>query len=236
MIKLCTVAEIRAAERAALSGGRTENDLMSAAAAGIASLIFKRSGDRVGTALFLVGPGNNGGDGLVAATILVEVGWTCYVWGYKRDDVGNAPVSDLAAERLNWIREPSELREVLARADLIVDAVFGIGGKTSLPKEVAQAFAWAHEVRIAHGTPLWAVDLPSGVDADTGEAADSAFRADMTVSIGLPKIGLYRAPALRFAGEIELVDIGLPAPEATAADVALIDEASVRALLPRRRQ
>jgi NAD(P)H-hydrate epimerase len=236
VIKLCTVAEIRAAERAALSGARTEDDLMTAAATGIASLILKRYGDRIGTALFLVGPGKNGGDGLVAATILVEVGWTCFVWGFKRDGVGGAPVSDLVADRLTWIHDSSELQTVMARADLIVDAVFGIGGKIDLPQDVAQAFIWARDARVAHGTPLWAVDLPSGVDADTGDASDSAFHADITVSIGLPKIGLYRRPALRHAGEIELVDIGLSAPEATPDDVALIDEASVRALLPRRQQ
>ncbi len=236
MIKLCTVAEIRSAERAALSGTRNEDDLMTSAAAGFVRLIFERFGDRTGTALFLVGPGKNGGDGLVAATILIEVGWTCYVWGFKRDSSAGAPISDLVAARLTWIREVAVIQDVMARADLIVDAIFGIGGKVDLPHDVAQLFAWAREKRVAGGTPLWAVDLPSGVDADTGDASDSAFHADVTVSIGLPKIGLYRKPALRFAGEIELVDIGLSAPEATADDVVLIDEASVRTLLPRRRQ
>jgi NAD(P)H-hydrate epimerase len=236
VIKLCTVDEVRAAEKAALSDERTEDDLMTSAAAGIARLILQRYGDRVGTALFLVGPGKNGGDGLVAATILVEVGWTCFIWGYKREGIGTAPISALVAERLNWVRDLSELPGVIARAHLIVDAVFGIGGTIDLPQEVAQGFAWARDARVAHGTPLWAVDLPSGVDADTGAASDSVFHADVTVSIGLPKIGLYQLPALRSVGEIDLVDIGLSAPEATANDVALIDEASVRALLPRRRQ
>jgi len=236
VIKLCTVAEIRTAERAALSDARTEDDLMTSAATGIAGLILQRYGDRIGTALFLVGPGKNGGDGLVTATILIEVGWTCYVWGFKRDGRGNAPISDLAADRLNWVDDPSEIQKVMERADLIVDAVFGIGGKIDLPRDVAQVFASAREVRVARGTPLWAVDLPSGVDADTGDAAEPAFHADVTVSIGLPKVGLYRVPALRFAGDVELVDIGLSAPEATAEDVALIDEGSVRRLMPRRRQ
>lgn len=236
MIKLCTVAEIRAAERAALSDVCGEDDLMTSAAAGFARLILQRYGDRPGTALFLVGPGKNGGDGLVAATILAEVGWSCYVWGFKRDSSAGAPISDLVAERLAWVRDLSGVRNAMDRADLIVDAVFGIGGKVDLPPDVAQVFAWAYEKRVSAGTPLWAVDVPSGVDADTGDASDAAFHADVTVSIGLPKIGLYQKPALRAAGEIELVDIGLSAPEATTDDVALIDEVSVRALLPRRRQ
>jgi NAD(P)H-hydrate epimerase len=236
VIKLCTVTEIRAAEHVALGDGRTEDELMTSAATGIASLILKRFGDRIGSAVFLVGPGKNGGDGLVAATILVEVGWTCFIWGFKRDGVAGAPISGLAAERLTWIRERSELQNVMSRADLIVDAVFGIGGKIELPQDVAEVFASAREARVARGTPLWAIDVPSGVDADSGEASDSAFHADVTVSIGLPKIGLYRAPAVRYSGDIELVDIGLSAPEATAEDIALIDERSVRTLLPRRRQ
>ena len=236
MIKLCTVEEIRTAERGALSDRRSEDDLMTSAAAGIASLILGRFGDRVGTAIFLVGPGKNGGDGLVAASILVEVGWTCRVWGYKRDGTGTAPISDLAAERLMWVKELSDLPKLMVHADLIVDAVFGIGGKIDLPSDVAQAFAYAHESRVSHGTPLWAIDVPSGVNANTADVSDSAFHADVTVSIGLPKIGLYQIPALRSAGEIELVDIGLTSPEVTADDVALIDDISVRRLLPRRRQ
>jgi ADP-dependent NAD(P)H-hydrate dehydratase / NAD(P)H-hydrate epimerase len=236
VIKLCSVEEIRAAEQAAITAGHSVSSLMEHAATAIAARLLGRDGFDTGTAVFLVGPGNNGGDGLVAASILATEGWDCSIWTFNRDGVANVPLPAGAADMMNWISDMTDLERAISEADLIVDAVFGIGSKIDLPEDVAQAFKWAHEARIAHGTPLWAVDVPSGVDADTGAASEDAFRADLTLSVGVPKIGLYRSPALRYAGEIDLVDIGLEAPEAKSGDVALITEASVRQMLPRRRQ
>lgn len=210
---------------------------MRDAGAGFADLILERRGVGAGSsALFLVGPGNNGGDGLVAATRLADAGWACHVWMYQRDGIGNVPVSAESVQRLTLVSSFDELQRAVDRTDLIVDAVFGIGGRTDLPEPVAQAFAWAHRARIERGTPLWAVDVPSGVDADSGAASCNAFFADVTVSLGLPKIGLYRAPALRHAGTILLVDIGLDVGEFEPGEVGLIDETTVRRLLPRRKQ
>lgn len=235
MIKLCTVQEIRAAERDATRSGRSEQDLMRSAGLGFAELVLRRHGANKGDALFLIGPGNNGGDGLVAASHLSNHGWTCHIWTFKRSGIGDIPV-ETGTEKFVQISSDDDLESAVARADLIVDAVFGIGGRPELPDEVARAFGLAHQARIDRGTPLWTVDVPSGVDSDNGAAADAAFRADVTVSFGLPKIGLYRAPGLRHCGTIELVDIGMTAPEPRTGDVCLIDESSVRRLLPRRRQ
>ncbi len=234
MIKLCTVEEIRAAEQQATKSARSERDLMRAAAEGFAQLVQDERWGEPGNALFLVGPGNNGGDGLVAASILATNGWTCTVWMFGRDTLGDLP-ADETIDQIETISS-TNITKAVADADLIVDAVFGIGGRTELPVEVADAFKLAHQARIDRGTPLWAVDVPSGVDSDTGEASDAAFSADVTVSFGLPKIGLYRSPALRHAGEIRLIDLGLTAPTAVNSEVELIDGVSIRRLMPRRRQ
>jgi len=167
VIKLSDVEEIRTAERAAIRAGRTEQDLMEHAAAGVAAHLLEHAGFERGLALFLVGPGNNGGDGLLTAAILAEEGWDCRIWMYKRDGVADVPLPVGVIDSMAWVGNTSDLRETIERADLIVDAVFGIGGKTDLPGDVAQAFQWAHEARIERGTPLWAIDVPSGVDADT---------------------------------------------------------------------
>ena len=236
MIKLCTVEEIRAAEQSAIKAGRSVSDLMEHAASGIAARLLESTGFEHGTAVFLVGPGNNGGDGLVTAAILASEGWDCRIWGFNRNGIGDAPISAAAEAALSWISDMTDLQRAISEADLIVDAVFGIGSKIDLPADVAQAFKWAREDRIARGTPLWAVDVPSGVDADTGAASESAFHADVTISVGLPKIGLFRSPALRYVGDIELHDLGLQAPKSAKNDVDLITEASVRQILPRRHQ
>ncbi len=237
MIKLCTVKEIRAAEQAAVKGGRSFGDLMLAAGSGLAALMQEGRGERAEShALFLVGPGNNGGDGLVAASQLAASGWSCTVWMYGRDGIGDIPVDAQGAKQLELITSFEQLSDAIDAADVIVDAVFGIGGRIELPESVAQAFEWALRARVEQGTPLWAADIPSGVDSDSGAAADNAFHADITVSFGLPKIGLYRAPALRHAGTIHLVDIGLEGADLGTGETGLIDEITVRRLLPRRKQ
>lgn len=233
MINLCRVEEIRAAERSAMAAGRTEADLMRAAGRGVAREIERAAGGRAGTMLVLAGPGNNGGDGLVAAAALQERGWRCLIWGYRRTDSGGAPIDAATADQFVWI-EPGSLAEAAREADVIVDAVFGIGGKDALPPEVVDAFAIVAAVRRERSTPVVALDVPSGVDADSGAVAEGALAADMTVTVGLPKIGLYRAPALRYTGILRLVDIGLPAPDISREAPQLITEQDVRAWLPRR--
>lgn len=234
MIKLCSVEEIRAAERAAGEAGQSERDLMLTAGHGVARVIAEAAGEQPGTALFFVGPGNNGGDGLVAAADLIARGWQCFVWGYQRTSGDNVPIKPTLAGKLVWLDELRAVREAAASADVIVDAVFGIGGRAALPDDVAKVFEIAWENRVARGTPLVALDIPSGTDADTGAAAETAFRADHTVMVGLPKVGLYRVPAARHTGVLHLVDIGLPAPPLSDDSVALITEEDVRRWLPRR--
>lgn len=232
MLKLCRVDEVRRAEEAAVAAGRSLEDLMAAAGLGVAQQIMKRAA-RPGTALFLVGPGNNGGDGLVAATHLVMQGWRCLVWAWRRSEPGEVPAERALLNQLIWI-DSAAVNSAVATADVIVDAVFGIGGKPALPEEVGQVFDAAWDARVRRGTPLVAVDTPSGIDCDTGEADPRAFHADLTVMLGLPKIGLYRPPALRHTGVIELVDIGLPAPPVEPGSIALVTPEDVREWLPRR--
>lgn len=232
MLKLCTAAEVREAESAAVARGHSLHDLMTTAGTAVAHEIARRSSG-AGTALFLIGPGNNGGDGLVAAARLAASGWRCLVWTWNRSRLDDVPIEQHLIDQLVHVEE-NGLEAALRDADVIVDAVFGIGGKPSLPEPVARAFEAAHEHRVARGVPLVAVDVPSGVDCDTGVADPHAFRADLTVMLGLPKVGLYRPPALQHTGTIELVDIGLPAPAVSAGSVVLPTTEDVRAWLPRR--
>lgn len=237
MIKLCRVEEVRAADEAAMAAGRTEDDLMTAAGRGVVEAIDDSLfGGGHEPTVVLVGPGNNGGDGLVIAATLIERGERCLIWSFQRDGLAGAPVPAAVAERFEWIDGHEELARACAEAGLIVDAVFGVGGRADLPEPVAAAFDLAWQARVDHGTVLWAVDVPSGVDADTGAAHERAFRADHTAMIGLPKIGLFKAPALRHAGELHLVDIGLDAPEPEPGVPQLVTEVDVRRWLPRRQR
>lgn len=231
---MCRVEEIRAAERAAMAEGRSEADLMRAAGRGVAREIVEAFGSRAGTALILVGPGNNGGDGLVVAAELRARGWRSLLWGYRRSGVAGAPI-DTAAGQLEWVEAGQAFTGAVEEADVIVDAIFGIGGGAELPEDVTAAFAEVARARMERGTPVVALDVPSGVDSNSGAVADGALRADLTVMVGLPKVGLYRAPALRHTGVLRLVDIGLPLVDISPEAPRLITEQDVRAWLPRRR-
>ncbi|MCX7624314.1 MAG: NAD(P)H-hydrate dehydratase [Thermomicrobium sp.] len=238
MLKLCTVDEVRRAEAAAVAAGTSLTELMARAGRAVATAIersvpsaSRSSAER--RALFLVGPGNNGGDGLVAAGLLAAQGWQVRVWAWNRSEPGEIPAEREHLARCRWL-SPAELDSALAEAEVIVDAVFGIGSRPSLPEAVAAAFDAAYRARVERGATLVAVDVPSGIDSDTGAADERAFRADLTVMLGLPKVGAYRSPALRYTGLIELVDIGLPAPTVDSGAIVLPTDVEIRRWLPRR--
>ncbi|AQS68033.1 NAD(P)H-hydrate dehydratase [Streptomyces pactum] len=116
---------------------------------------------------------------------------------------------------------------VIARADLVVDGIVGIGGKGGLREEAVPLADAAARSRAA----VVAVDLPSGVDADTGQVRGTAVRADLTVTFGAHKPGLLVDPAREYAGTVRLVDIGLPLPN-DAAELEALQHADVARLLP----
>ena len=232
MTVLVTQEEMRSAEAAAVAAGRPEHEMMRDAATRIAEWIeshVKRRVEARRFAVALVGPGNNGGDALVAMAFLVERGWRCAAVLLGRDHAGRLPAASELLDQIEIAKHDS-----LTEADIILDGVFGIGGRASLPEYVASAFRRAHDIRLSRGTPLVAIDVPSGVDPGSGAASPDAFQADVTLCLGLTKIGLVIEPAASHAGELTLLDIGINAPPGGDRP-ELIDEQSVRRLLPRRR-
>lgn len=200
MRRAYSVSSIRHAEDVVAARGV---DLMQRAAAGLAASILRRLQPASGaTAVLLAGPGNNGGDGLFAAARLAQRGVRvlgCAV-------IGDPHPEGLAAfERAGGrMVDIDEATAAIDTADLVIDALFGIGGRPGLTGAPADLAA---HCRIA-GTPVVAVDLPSGLDSDdTGE--QDCFPADVTVTFGCYKVCHLAGPAARACGEVELVDIGL---------------------------
>ncbi len=235
MIPLVTVDQMRNAEQKAIEIGRSETDLMLAAGVSIADEISARHGV-ASHALVLCGPGKNGGDGVVIATELVRLGRIATVWTYNRDGAGGVPVDQELIEDTDWITGQSALEDALASVDFVVDAVFGAGGRAELPDEVSRAFDAIRLEARDNYLPIWAVDVPSGIDCDTGSIAESALQADVTTMIGLPKVGAYRFPAARNTGFKSLIDIGIaPTDDLGPETPGLITGLSTRRLLPTRR-
>ncbi|MFJ8160600.1 NAD(P)H-hydrate dehydratase [Streptomyces sp. NPDC096136] len=219
-----SVETVRAAERQ-LMARLPEGALMARAAAGLAvvcaELLARRRGRVHGArAVLLVGPGDNGGDALYAGARLARRG--AAVTAVPMDPQRMHP-GGLAALRAAGGRVGTSVPE---RVDLVVDGLLGIGGRGGLRPAAA-----ALVERIPAGTPVVAVDLPSGVDADTGEVAGPAVTADVTVAFGAYKPGLLTDPGASRVGAVRLVDIGLDLAGAPVETEAL-QHADVARLLP----
>ncbi|MEU3060101.1 NAD(P)H-hydrate dehydratase [Streptomyces subrutilus] len=217
-----SVETVRAAE-GELMARLPEGALMQRAAAGLAAacarLLIRRRGRVYGARIvLLVGPGDNGGDALYAGARLARrgAGVTAVPMDPARMHAGGLAALRAAGGRVE--------EAVPARADLVLDGLLGIGGKGGL-RPAAAALA----ERLPHGAPVVAVDLPSGVDADTGEVAGPAVTADVTVAFGAYKPGLLIDPGATLAGALHLVDIGL---SLDAPDIEVLQHADVARLLP----
>lgn len=220
-----SVETVRAAERE-LMARLPEGALMQRAAAGLAAACADVLGRVYGSRIvLLIGSGDNGGDALYAGARLARrgAGVTAVLLAPERTHAGG-----LAALRRagGTLVTPSAAEQIVRRADLVVDGIVGIGGKGGLRPDAAALAAWAEQSRAA----VVAVDLPSGVEADTGEVLGAAVRADLTVTFGTHKPGLLIDPAREYAGSVRLVEIGLELPD--QAELEALQHADVAARLP----
>lgn len=216
---LYTAAEMRAAEEA-YEGPTLE--LMERAGKATADVALRTWPDARRVAVWC-GTGANGGDGLVVARELHAAGREAVVRLLGPDE----KVGGDAAESLRRAREAGvTFVSDQVPADLVVDALFGTGFSGAPRREAAR---WIEEMN-ASETSLLAVDLPSGIDASTGEAAGPAVRAGRTVTFHAAKVGLAVAPGRFHAGEVEVADIGLSHTQTEASRVseAILD------VVPRR--
>ena len=162
-------------------------------------------------ALVVAGKGNNGGDGYVIARLLRERGWQARVllMAEPTGITGDADANLALLDRGSLILPPIGATlpgEAFQGAALIVDALLGTGVKS----EVAGAYRAAIEAINASGTPVVAVDIPSGVDAGSGRVLGAAVRADLTVSFALAKLGNVLYPGAELCGRLVVADIGMP--------------------------
>lgn len=204
---LLTCAEMGRADRYAIDHGVPGTALMATAGTAVATAIRRRYRPR--PVLVLAGPGNNGGDGWVVARDLSDHGWDVRVAAL---DSSATLKGDAAWARQLWT-DPVETvtPESLGGAGLVIDALFGAGLTREL-EGVAGATVTALAARVTAGTTLSvAVDVPSGVDGDTGLVRGVAAPADLTVSFFRRKPGHLLMPGRALCGTLRIADIGIPA-------------------------
>ncbi|HSB01232.1 MAG TPA: NAD(P)H-hydrate epimerase, partial [Anaerolineales bacterium] len=239
-MKLVTVSQMQAIEKEADAGGLTYDQMMENAGQGLADILLGLyAGDEELEVIGLVGAGNNGGDTLVALSTLAAEGWRAraYLVKRKKDDLVKRFI-EAGGEVLSKENPFEQLAEAIETADVFLDGIFGTGIKLPLKKDVAEFLSEVNEVLDGLDEPplIIAVDCPSGVDCDTGEVAEEAIAADLTVTMAAVKQGMLKLPAFEYVGDLEVVDIGLPADLPSFKDLKteVADEASVSALLPER--
>ncbi|SFJ73629.1 NAD(P)H-hydrate dehydratase [Thermoflavimicrobium dichotomicum] len=166
------------------------------------------------TAVVLCGTGNNGGDGWVVARHLLFAGWKVYPWliGKEEKLTPDARVFYDVCCRLNPVftdssNQLAQLKQHLQSAQVIVDALLGTGFKGELRQHVQDVTSLVNQHPDAW---VMAVDIPTGVDADTGAVSRESIRAHQTVTFGYPKWGHYLRPGADYCGDVSVVDIGLP--------------------------
>jgi ADP-dependent NAD(P)H-hydrate dehydratase / NAD(P)H-hydrate epimerase len=213
-----TVEQVREAE-AALLATLPDGTLMQRAAAGLASAVIDLMGGAYGRhVLLLVGSGDNGGDALYAGARLARRGARVEVLPVA-DHLHEAGLAEVrrAGGRVVALGD-------LTSPDVVVDGIVGIGGRPGLRQPALDA------VRAVAGVPMVAVDVPSGVEVDTGRIDGSHVTADVTVTFGTHKVCHLVEPAASASGVVHLVDIGLDLPDAAVTALQVDD---VAALVPR---
>jgi NAD(P)H-hydrate epimerase len=239
-MKLVTVSQMQAIEKEADANGLPYDQMMENAGQGLADIVFDLFEDDVETeVLGLVGPGNNGGDTLVALSALAQKGWKAcaYLIKRKKDDLVKR-LTDAGGEVVSGENAFAQLAEAMETADVLLDGILGTGVKLPLKKDVAEFLSEVNDLLdgLEEGPLVIAVDCPSGVDCDSGEIADEAIAADLTITMAAVKQGLLKLPAFEYVGDLEVVDIGLPddLPSLKDLKTEVADEDSIAALLPER--
>ncbi|BDG07847.1 NAD(P)H-hydrate dehydratase [Anaeromyxobacter paludicola] len=238
-MRLATGEEMRAIDRTAIDElGVPGLALMERAGRAVAEAALALAGPG-GRFLVLCGAGNNGGDGYVAARLLSAAGRAVELYALapveKLGPDARAMREEALAKGLAPRDAPALGRAEAGAGDVVVDAIFGTGLSRPPEGALAEGIAAAGRLREA-GARVLAVDVPSGLAADTGDAPGACVRADRTVTFGLMKRGLVFFPGAELAGEVTVADIGLP-PAALArvpARLALLGAREARALVPRR--
>lgn len=242
-VRLVSVAQMQAVEKQADAGGLSYAQMMENAGRGIAEAVQAAYSQKFRHALALVGSGNNGGDALVALAHLAAWGWqvqACLLRPRQPDDPLVQRLREAGGAVLDYPNslQAEALKSQAAAAEVLLDGVLGTGFRLPLKPELAAPLGQIGEfLNTLQPRPVVvAVDCPSGVDCDTGQAAEQTLKADLTLTMAAVKQGLLALPAFELAGEIRLVPIGDLAHLDAWRSIRrwVVDEGWVKSVLPAR--
>lgn len=242
--KILTVEQMRVVEQAADRGGVSFAEMMENAGKAVAEAVRARIVNPAETRVtVLAGPGNNGGDGMVAAHYLHAAGVQTSVYLSKMRPEDDPQLARLRSDGVFVVDGENDqrwrvLKNLMSGADFVIDALLGTGTQLPLKGKLAELLKQAGKyLGDRERRPfIMAVDVPSGVDSDTGQADPQTLAAALTVTLAAAKPGHFAFPAADKSGELIVADIGIPEdlPELASAQTELATLPVVRSLLPPR--
>ncbi len=256
-MKLVTSSQMRALEQRADVSGNSYATMMERAGRAVADAIVTRLDARSRHVLVLVGPGNNGGDGLVCARYLHVAGVHVSLYIWKRADNADENFRlcrerNLPMNQAEDDRDFAELGKRVMECDVIVDALLGTGVTRPIAGTLKDLLEIVHaeigkradKPRLVSLTPalskerssvqVVAVDLPSGMNPDTGALDPATLYADLTITFAFPKMGQFAFPGADAVGELTVADIGIPDEWASEVDVDVASARDIAERLPVR--
>ena len=240
-MKIVSSVEMREIEARCESEGISTKELMENAGRTFAEEVREWGEGVAGkNVVVLVGPRNNGGDGLVAARHFHDWVANVYVCLCAPRSEADENLQHLIARGLQPIGVYEDgglerLSEALRSAEIVVDAVLGTGRSRPISGKIEEIFAELGKARGSNAhLRVAAMDVPSGADADSGQGDPAGPSADLTVALGYPKIGMFAFPGASRVGELRIVDIGIPEGLADHISLEMLTGPMVKALLPKR--
>ncbi len=240
-MKILTTEQMRQVEQECAKIDLPSSVLMENAGKAVAEEVRQILGDiNKQRILILIGPGNNGGDGLVAARHLHDWGArvSLYLLSQRPPDDPNLMLVQergIPCIEATQVENLDRLDESLSSANAVIDALFGTGKSRPLRGVFLQALDRVSRAKKKYpGLHLIALDLPSGLNADTGAVDPACLYVDNTITLGFPKPGLFNSPGAERAGKITVVDIGMPAYLAERVTTELITNEWAKSVLPQR--
>lgn len=228
MSRAVSVAEMKALETAALAAGWSEAQLMELAGQALGRRILELFPQR-GQAIAFIGKGHNAGDALIALRVLRDAGWHIAVRAAYPVDA----LAPLTQTQLKALGEVDEQLAITHAPLLLLDGLLGIGAHGALRPPLRELAAEMQQLRERKGARVLAVDLPSGVDPDSGEIFDGAVIADITLTVSAPKRGLLLGNSAHAVGALSLIEVE-PLVSHVPSAVEMIAPQTLRSSLPLR--
>jgi len=240
-VKILTASQMHQVEQDCAKIGISTSVLMENAGRAVAEEVRKILGSLdQRSILLLIGPGNNGGDGLVAARYLHDWGAkvTLYLYSQRTPDDPNFKLVQergITSVEITQDESLGKLNELLLSADTVIDALLGTGKSRPLRGVFLQALDTVGRAKKRRpDLRIIALDLPSGLNADTGAVDSVSLYADYTITLGFPKPGLFNSPGKERVGKLTVVDIGIPSYLAEQVRSELLTREWAKSVLPKR--